>query len=643
MLPSFYERDQEEGLRKCRTLWDISMCPDCVEYTDKLRDMIIQNGMDYLAKGKERRERISSMDDIIAHANSLRDDFWESVGGKPEGSFGNVCKTGEIFADTYRIEKLLIEVREGSYISANLYMPINYSGKIPAVLTCPGHNDDGKASTAYQYTCEIMAQNGLAALCFDPFGQGERCEFLTKEGFNPFNGCSDEHNHMDWQLKLAGWSLARFFAHDCECLIDYLRSREEINPDKVAVTGHSGGGTMTYLSMITCFDKIAAAAPCSYNTSTEMMLRVGTDMDNEMMWPGYYRKGYDYADELICMAGKPVMLLLNQYDFFSVEGAYQTLHEAEKYWKLVGKPENLRAELSKTNHEYCKSLIEAMCDFFMKTMMGTEKDVKNDFQLRKPEELFVTLHGQLVNDIPNYKTVRMELDDRINALRTVRKGKTEKEKTEYLRSICLEGRKDSLLYSKLGAAGTIKDMTYETYCWNTYGRRYSNGVLFDRVDGETTETIIALWRDGTESVCNHGSWINKQIKDGKRVFVPDVACVGIQMPAKVINKDYRGGGWGTIYRLLGMLIKQGDSIAALRIADCVKSAEFMRERIPDGTISFYGEDEFAIYAQFAARILNIKGETAGECNTFEEIASEKFYDNTFYEAWAIPGILEYFD
>ena len=45
MLPSFYERDQEEGLRKCRTLWDISMRPDCVEFADKLRDMIIQNGI----------------------------------------------------------------------------------------------------------------------------------------------------------------------------------------------------------------------------------------------------------------------------------------------------------------------------------------------------------------------------------------------------------------------------------------------------------------------------------------------------------------------------------------------------------------------------------------------------------------------
>ena len=622
-----------------RSMWELSGKAGNIDCADKLWKYITGRAEAALAAGRARRAALTDPEKVAAHAAWLRETFWRSVGGKPEGHPVTAEKTGEIRCGGYRIEKLILSPRGGAYIPANLYLPDHFAGRIPGVLVCPGHADEAKAYPEYQNVCQALVQSGVAALIFDPLGQGERCEFCHEDGFNPIHGCSGEHDHMDWQLKLAGWSLARYFAHDVESLIDYLRSRSEIDPSKIAVTGNSGGGTMSYMAMMTCFDRLAAAAPCSYNTSEAAMLHQACDYDNEQVWPGMLGMGVDYADQLICMAGKPVLLLLNRYDFFPYCGAMETLETIRPFWKLMGSENNLACARSETEHEYARSLAAALSRFLTEKLCGEARTPADSFVRRAPGELFVTARGQIALEKADYVTVRACLRGRLDELEQIRAAVTPDRRRAYIREMALGRRTTTPTYAKLLEEGTIDDIRYGKYVWLSVDGLYSSALIFENLRKEPTETVIALWPEGTDALTAHARLIRRWTAAGRRVMVLDVAGVGGQKPASLAGSGYHPG-WGTKFRIGEQLIRLGDSLAAIRIAEAVRAVDMLREFGWDNA-RYYGESEFSQTAALAAEASGLPCELAGERITLDDIARAEYYDNTYWEAWSLPGILEY--
>src|SRR4029079_4474644 len=97
----------------------------------------------------------------------------------------------------------------------------------------------------YQRACILMAKNGLAVLCYDPIGQGERMQLLNADGKPAIKGNTTEHTYTGISASLVGWSCASFRVWDGIRSIDYLESRAEVDPKRLGCTGNSGGGTMT--------------------------------------------------------------------------------------------------------------------------------------------------------------------------------------------------------------------------------------------------------------------------------------------------------------------------------------------------------------------------------------------------------------
>jgi hypothetical protein len=50
------------------------------------------------------------------------------------------------------------------------------------VLVPCGHSVNGKAAETYQRASILLARNVMAALCYDPIGQGERARLLDERG-----------------------------------------------------------------------------------------------------------------------------------------------------------------------------------------------------------------------------------------------------------------------------------------------------------------------------------------------------------------------------------------------------------------------------------------------------------------------------
>lgn len=152
---------------------------------------------------------------------------------------------GRIERPAFTIEKITIESRPGFLVSTNLYLPAKRSGKVPGVLFCCGHSDEGKGYHLYHETCLGLVLKGYVVLAIDPMGQGERKEFYTPDG-SPI-GPVPQHHQLGRPLYLAGLTLAGLRAWDGVRAVDYLASRPEVDPERLGVVGNSGGGQESLL------------------------------------------------------------------------------------------------------------------------------------------------------------------------------------------------------------------------------------------------------------------------------------------------------------------------------------------------------------------------------------------------------------
>src|SRR5437870_2590707 len=173
-----------------------------------------------------------------ALAKKMRADALEKVVFRGEAAkwrdyHGKVQWQGTIAGgEGYAIRKVRYEAVPGMWIPAVLYVPDKIDGKAPAVLNVTGHDGGGKAVGYKQINCINQAKRGMFALNVEWFSFGQ----LAGAGFN--------HAKMN-QLDLCGTSgIAPFYLAMARGL-DLLESLEQVDKERLAVTGLSGGGWQT--------------------------------------------------------------------------------------------------------------------------------------------------------------------------------------------------------------------------------------------------------------------------------------------------------------------------------------------------------------------------------------------------------------
>jgi hypothetical protein len=119
-------------------------------------------------------EGLKDANDILAYQRHMRQQFMEKLCGFPERTPLNARIVGTLKGDGYRVENVLFESRPQHHVAANFYLPDGKGPHPGAILSCGHSNLTGKASAAYQLAAILAAKNGIAVLCYDPIGQGER-------------------------------------------------------------------------------------------------------------------------------------------------------------------------------------------------------------------------------------------------------------------------------------------------------------------------------------------------------------------------------------------------------------------------------------------------------------------------------------
>ena len=287
----------------------------------------------------------------------------------------------------YRIKKLRYEALPGMWIPALLYEPEQLSGRVPAILNVNGHSREGKVYKPKQLRCINQAKRGMLALNLEWLGMGQ----LRTDGF--------AHLRMN-QLDLCGTSgLAPFYL----CMrrgLDLLVSLEHADPERVAVTGLSGGGWQTIvLSSLDTRVKLAnpVAGYSSYITRAVHLKDLG---DSEQT-PNDLATLVDYTHLTAMMAPRPTLLTYNAKDNCCFESGYALkplLDSATPVFRLLGAENALRHHVNDDpgTHNYEQDNRQAfyrmLGDFFFPgDDQFNRQEIPSEDELKTADDLLVEL------------------------------------------------------------------------------------------------------------------------------------------------------------------------------------------------------------------------------------------------------------
>ncbi len=359
-------------------------------------------------------EGIRSEQDLLAIQQKMRSDLLAMLGGLP--AIKTPLKpqvTGQIKMAGFHIEKLIFESLPRFYVSALVYVPDSGPKRHPAVLVPAGHSSKGK--NYYQTLCQRLVHRGYLVIAWDPVGQGERSQFWdSRAGKSRYNLICAEHAVLGNLAYLADTNLARWEIWDGIRAVDYLLTRDDVDPERINITGTSGGGFQT--AHIAALDRrIRAAAPSCYITALPMRVynRIFKDPDSdpEQDLYGMVSNHIDHPGLLLMMYPRPVFVAAAVLDFFPIEGTHKTVREVSNLYAKFGHADQIAMREGYHDHQYSAENQEAALEFLDHFNGMTPRHDLAPVKELDDRTLQCTRTGQVMLDYPDARSLMDEVRD----------------------------------------------------------------------------------------------------------------------------------------------------------------------------------------------------------------------------------------
>ncbi len=192
-----------------------------------------------------------------------------SLGGPATRDGVDAHVTGRFEGDGYRIENLVFESLPGLVVTANLYVPVDATRPMPAVLFSHSHHAP-KTHGELQDMGMTWARQGWLVLVMDHLGHGERRQhpFAGRDSYAGEFRLSRQDYYFRYnvglQLGLVGESLMGWMVRDLMCGVDLVMSRDDVDKNRIILIGSVAGGGDPAGVAAALDPRISAVAPFNF-------------------------------------------------------------------------------------------------------------------------------------------------------------------------------------------------------------------------------------------------------------------------------------------------------------------------------------------------------------------------------------------
>lgn len=256
------------------------------------------------------------------------------------------------------IEKIVLTMEPGSDANAYLCVPRDAGPAYDWFICLQGHSTGAHNSVALDFETNTRPievegdrdfgvgcmRRGIAAICLEQRGFGERGETAMKSRSS--RSCHEAAMHA----LMLGRTLIGERVYDVDRAIDYLRTRDDVNPTRIGVMGNSGGGTVS-LFAAAVLPRIAWAMPscyfCSFADSIMAMHHC------QCNYVPHILRYAGMADLMGLFAPNPVVIVSGRKDdIFPIGPARKEFRRLAEIYRAAGAPANCRHVIGDGGHRF---------------------------------------------------------------------------------------------------------------------------------------------------------------------------------------------------------------------------------------------------------------------------------------------------
>lgn len=322
------------------------------------------------------KSRYTRLELWLERAAELREQVLMSAGllPMPEKTALNAVISGRIEREGYSVEKVCFESFPGFYVAGNLYRPL-HGGPHPGILNPHGHWKNGRLQN--DETCSVPA----------------RCISFARQGYVAFSydmvdyTDSRQWEHRRWNIRDRLWGLSTGGLQLWNSIraLDFLQSLPDVDAEKIACTGASGGGTQTFL-LCAVDSRVKVSAPVNMISAH---MQGGCVCEN---LPGL-RVDTDNVEIGALMAPRPMLMVSATGDW--TKNTLEVEFPAVRHvYSLFGAEDRVEAVRVDAGHNYNKQSREAVYSFFARwlsqdTAAGAHPQVELPFEAEREQDLRV--------------------------------------------------------------------------------------------------------------------------------------------------------------------------------------------------------------------------------------------------------------
>ncbi|MBN1290421.1 MAG: hypothetical protein JXB48_01155 [Candidatus Latescibacteria bacterium] len=332
-----------------------------------------------------RMAPVSNLDEWKVRREEVRETLLLRAGlwPEPERTPLNAKVFDERKGDGFTVSKVYFESLPGFYATGNLYRPTKGKPPYPAVVTPHGHWQYGRLQNSEMGSipgrCIDFARMGFVVFSIDMVGYNDSFQLphdpskslaqLKADKPLPYEPRQMRADFHFPEAELYGFNLGGVQLWNGIRTIDFLCSMPYVDPERIGVTGASGGATQT-IFLMTADDRVKVAAPVNIIGAAK---HPGCGCEN---LPGLWLDT-STVEMAAAFAPKPLLLMSATEDPWTNNTPDREYPMIRKYYSLYGAENMLKNVHIKAAHNYNAETRAAVYDWFCKHLKSSEPPIKN--------------------------------------------------------------------------------------------------------------------------------------------------------------------------------------------------------------------------------------------------------------------------